>query len=84
MGKKINLSFFKIHCSTTGALYHYFSLILQMSFKQLTTGIWSGNADGPLSVVTAMGVTLLKFCQLLARNYNRNNQFNLSSSLSLP
>lgn len=52
-----------------------------MSFKQLTIGIWSGNADGPLSVVTAMGATLLKFCQLLARNYNRNNQFNLSPSL---
>lgn len=49
-----------------------------MSFKHLTIGIWSGNADGPLSIVTARGVTLLKFCQLLARNYNRNSQFNLS------
>lgn len=80
--KKIS-GFFKIYCSTTGALYHYFSLILQMSFKQLTIGIWSGNADGPLSVVTAMGATLLKFCQLLAKNYNRNNQLNLPLSLYL-
>lgn len=79
---KKNLSFFKVHCSTTGALYPYFSLILELSFKQLTTGIWSGIGDGPLSVVTAMGVTLLKFCQLLLRNYNRNNEFHLSPFIS--
>lgn len=70
--QKKNLSSFKIHCSTTGVLWHYFSLILELSFKQLTIGIWSGKSDGPLLVVTAMGVTLiLKFCQLLVRNYNK-------------
>lgn len=31
-----------------------------MSFKQLTIGIWSGNADGTLSVVTARGATLIQ------------------------
>lgn len=62
---KTTLSFFKTHCSTTGALYHYFSLILEQSFKQLTIGIWSGKGDGPLSVVTAMGVTLLKVLSTL-------------------
>lgn len=75
--EKKYLSFFKIYCSTIGTLYHLFSLVLQMSFKHLTIGIWSGNADGPLSIVTARGVTLLKFCQFVARNYNRNSQFNL-------
>lgn len=53
-----------------------------MGFKYMTIGIWRRNADGPLSVVTAMGVTLLKFCQLLAINYNRNNQFDPSLYLS--
>lgn len=67
----------------TAALYYYFSLILELSFKQLTIGIWSGKGDGPLSVVTAMGVILLKFCQLLVRNYNRNNEFHLCLPLPL-
>lgn len=79
---KKNLSVFKIHCSATGPLYHYFSLILELSFKQLTIGIWSGIGDGPLSVVTAMGVTLLKSCQFLGRNYNRNNEFHLCAFIS--
>lgn len=61
---KKTLSFFKTHCSTTGALYHYFSLVLEVSFKQLT-GIWIGKGSGPLSVVTAMGVTLLKVLSTL-------------------
>jgi len=81
---KKNLSFFKVYCSTTGALYHYFSRVLQMSLKQLTIGIWSRNADGPLSGMTAMSATLIKFCQLLARNYNRNNRLSLPPSLSSP
>lgn len=79
--KKI-LCFFKIYCFTIGALCHYFSLILELSFKQLTIGIWNGIGDGPLSVVTAKGVTLIKFCQLLVRNYNRNNEFHLSAFIS--
>lgn len=72
------LSLFKIYCSTIGALCHYFSLILELNFKQLTIGIWNGIGDGPLSVVTAMGVTLIKFSQLLVRN----NEFHLSAFMS--